>query len=305
MIQTTCLLCQAAIPAREEGKRGRQRIYCSKICSRRAARQRVTAICESDGCERKVQARGMCGAHYGVWYKRTHEGAYQRSRESEKRHERVCVVCSRPWMTTRRNAKLCSDACRSKYYSERMRTRCMLPPDHPVMLEIAKLKAAERQAKREARVASKPRVERLWVSGPCGWCGENFTTYTFAGSARYCSHGCTRRAARARRRASEAGAAGEYTWAEVARLWIKLGKRCAYCNQFKPLDQIQPDHVVPLSAGGSNSITNIVPACAPCNGDKRHLSLSSWYADRARRGLEPRRLNDALTHLTWALLEVA
>jgi 5-methylcytosine-specific restriction endonuclease McrA len=42
---------------------------------------------------------------------------------------------------------------------------------------------------------------------------------------------------------------------------------------------------VPLSRGGSNSITNILPACRRCNGDKRDLSLDEWTADRRRRNL--------------------
>ena len=75
---------------------------------------------------------------------------------------------------------------------------------------------------------------------------------------------------------------------------IDIGKCCAYCGQAKRNDAIEPDHVIPLSKGGSNSIHNIVPSCQPCNGDKRDLSLDDWYVDRERRGLDARRLSPTL-----------
>lgn len=39
--------------------------------------------------------------------------------------------------------------------------------------------------------------------------------------------------------------------------------RCAYCG--RQGDGLTPDHVIPLSRGGNNSLGNIVPACGPCN----------------------------------------
>jgi 5-methylcytosine-specific restriction endonuclease McrA len=39
--------------------------------------------------------------------------------------------------------------------------------------------------------------------------------------------------------------------------------RCAYCGQ--PGDRLTPDHVTPLSQGGHNTLSNIVPACRTCN----------------------------------------
>ncbi len=51
--------------------------------------------------------------------------------------------------------------------------------------------------------------------------------------------------------------------------------------------QPEPDHLVPLSKGGSNSSTNILPACRPCNLSKQSMSLSEWAACRERRGRPP------------------
>jgi 5-methylcytosine-specific restriction endonuclease McrA len=97
--------------------------------------------------------------------------------------------------------------------------------------------------------------------------------------------------------------ADHWAWAEVSRIWIGIGRVCAYCEQHTT--DYEPDHVIPLSRGGSNSITNIVPCCKACNSDKRDLPLLDWYADRHRRGLPTRSLSTRVRHLTHALLEVA
>ena len=83
------------------------------------------------------------------------------------------------------------------------------------------------------------------------------------------------------------------------RIYLAIGG-CAYCGE--QTDDMQPDHVIPLSRGGSNSITNIVPSCGLCNADKRDLYLHEWYADRERRGLPPRILDPHINHLTDAYL---
>lgn len=41
---------------------------------------------------------------------------------------------------------------------------------------------------------------------------------------------------------------------------------CVYCME--KFDQLEQDHVIPLSKGGRHSITNVVPACRSCNRHK-------------------------------------
>jgi 5-methylcytosine-specific restriction endonuclease McrA len=119
----------------------------------------------------------------------------------------------------------------------------------------------------------------------CAWCGSPFTAARQAHVL--CSQVCKVKAKRMRRRSRTTKAGGTYTWAEVMRIFLNLGRACAYCDQAIDGDP-DPDHVVPISRGGSNSITNILPACRSCNSDKRDLLLSEWVEDRKRRGLEPR-----------------
>lgn len=127
---------------------------------------------------------------------------------------------------------------------------------------------------------------------PCGDCGDIYTPSTTV--QRYCTTRCARRVARRERRARECGASGSYTWTQVIGLFLLFGRRCAYCDQ--TIDgQPDPDHVIPLSRDGHNSIGNILPACRDCNCDKRDLLLHEWNADRARRGLPSR-----ITTWSWS-----
>lgn len=60
-------------------------------------------------------------------------------------------------------------------------------------------------------------------------------------------------------------AAGTHTADEWHELLVLYAFQCAYCGQAKPLVR---DHLTPLSAGGTNSIDNIIPACRSCNSRK-------------------------------------
>ena len=70
------------------------------------------------------------------------------------------------------------------------------------------------------------------------------------------------------------------------------GHACVYCGADKPLEG---DHIVPLSQGGSNALTNLATACRPCNLSKASSTLEEWCVRRAaavpmRRGNRQRRI---------------
>jgi hypothetical protein len=55
--------------------------------------------------------------------------------------------------------------------------------------------------------------------------------------------------------------------------FIKCGYRCVYCGKdffgdFEAWMGIEVDHIVPLSKGGNDRLTNRVAACSVCNGEK-------------------------------------
>jgi hypothetical protein len=70
------------------------------------------------------------------------------------------------------------------------------------------------------------------------------------------------------------------------------GHACVYCGATQPL---AGDHIVPLSLGGSNALTNLATACRPCNLSKASSTLEEWHARRAavvptKRGNRRRRI---------------
>jgi len=73
-----------------------------------------------------------------------------------------------------------------------------------------------------------------------------------------------------RRRARLAAAPGSYTAAEWNDLCDRYGNKCLRCGCAGPLTK---DHIVPLSRGGSNDISNLQPLCSTCNKSKGAKSV--------------------------------
>ncbi len=68
-----------------------------------------------------------------------------------------------------------------------------------------------------------------------------------------------------RRRAREAGGGGSHTAAERKLKFAVFGNRCIYCGVSGKLTE---DHDMPVARGGSDNISNILPACLSCNSRK-------------------------------------
>lgn len=205
--------------------------------------------------------------------------------------EPPCEPCRLAWNTYCRACKKhkdhsCSDCGARIRRGVRCRPCCQVAYKRIVRGQKPRPSRRERAMMRAQRAAAGTKGGGIITNGPCNWCGEWFTSYGKATPARFCSLRCKQKAGAQRRRAREAGAHGQFTWTQVVGLFLKFDRRCAYCST--PIaGQPDPDHVVPLSRGGANSIHNILPCCKPCNSDKRDLLLDEWASDRARRGLAP------------------
>jgi 5-methylcytosine-specific restriction endonuclease McrA len=76
-----------------------------------------------------------------------------------------------------------------------------------------------------------------------------------------------------KRRAAAAGT--HFTFEEWEALLKAHDGRCAYCGS---TGRIEADHRVPLCRGGSNEISNIIPACRPCNRRKHRKTELEFRA---------------------------
>jgi 5-methylcytosine-specific restriction endonuclease McrA len=75
------------------------------------------------------------------------------------------------------------------------------------------------------------------------------------------------------RRRARIKPAGTYTLAEWKALKDAYGNRCANPECGNPTAPLTVDHVVPLSVGGSNLISNLQPLCWKCNNAKRTKTI--------------------------------
>lgn len=237
-----------------------------------------TKTCTKDGCDRPLRARGLCVTHYN-----------QTLPNPRRKVAMTCdscgETCEKEQRTRRYEGTYCSELCRD--FARWGGQTCTLPANHWVHMFGATCEWK----------APLPRIE-------CAWCGTTFQPPRT--SSRFCKPECQLRFKKAKRRGAQHGAIGTYSWAEIARLWIMFSRTCAYCGTLTLLDDIQAEHVVPLSRGGANNLTNLLPSCGPCNSDKRDLLLPEWAIDRAARGKPPVRTEWAdgdplYAHLTSTL----
>src|SRR5712672_3802532 len=78
-----------------------------------------------------------------------------------------------------------------------------------------------------------------------------------------------------RRRAAIRGASGNgitgVQWKDMKNSYLGL---CAYCSESS--DNLQLDHIDPLSRGGAHDLSNAAPACPRCNQSKSNTPLLVW-----------------------------
>ena len=97
----------------------------------------------------------------------------------------------------------------------------------------------------------------------CYGCAEYRSKSLFARSSRCC---WCRAADASKRRATAHGCTGpHFTGREWEALVLPYG--CCLCCGEAGI-RLTVDHVIPLSEGGANTVSNIQPLCGPCNSTK-------------------------------------
>lgn len=157
-----CLWC-----GKDKGTRAK---YCSRACGNKygyRASRATAPRCNKQGCDRPVQARGMCGSHYSTWHRA--EGGHE--------HTYTCIGCSTQYTTRRKPQKdtnYCTADCQRR---------------HVASDDVA---VDRRTAAYIATCAARPIPAK-----ECQWCQQEFETRVAA--TKYCSDSCKKDAAKDRR----------------------------------------------------------------------------------------------------------
>lgn len=140
--------------------------YCSRNCGYKARRAQAPQ-CEAADCDKPVQARGMCGSHYGVWHRANNPDA----------HSYICHGCGVSYTAARKaqgDKAFCTADCQRR---------------HAASNEVA---VARRTVAYMATCAARPIPVK-----ECQWCQQEFETRIAA--VKYCSDPCKKDAAKDRR----------------------------------------------------------------------------------------------------------
>lgn len=95
---------------------------------------------------------------------------------------------------------------------------------------------------------------------------------------RYLTQPELRRATREKSKRRKAGLRGNHvihvTASQIKQRFAEFNDACCYCGARGDLHQ---EHFLPISKGGTHVLSNILPACQPCNYSKRDHDPEAWY----------------------------
>lgn len=159
----------------------------------------------------------------------------------------------------------------------------------------AKNAEAMRQKRREAYAknpAGDYAAHRAWVERNRdaraeymrGWRGKQVEYRKTYDAAYRKAHAEERAERQNARRARQIGNGGSHTREQWRALQEAYGFRCGYCRVESA--RLTKDHAIPLAKGGTDDISNIIPACLPCNR-RKHVKTAEefmgalWVSQRA------------------------
>jgi hypothetical protein len=71
-------------------------------------------------------------------------------------------------------------------------------------------------------------------------------------------------------------------WKEISKTIFKRDNyTCKYCGQIG--GRLEVDHVIPISKGGTNDLSNLTTSCRKCNRQKKDMSVEEFLKWREKR----------------------
>jgi 5-methylcytosine-specific restriction endonuclease McrA len=83
------------------------------------------------------------------------------------------------------------------------------------------------------------------------------------------------------RRVRKLANGGSHTPEQIEELYTKQHERCVGCNK-SIRKHYEIDHIIPITRGGSNDISNIQLLCLPCNRGKHNKMPEKWAREQGR-----------------------
>jgi 5-methylcytosine-specific restriction endonuclease McrA len=56
----------------------------------------------------------------------------------------------------------------------------------------------------------------------------------------------------------------------------EFDSHCGYCSGQFPQDELEIEHLIPLSDGGTHVLMNVIPVCRLCNSKRKNTPLHQW-----------------------------
>lgn len=110
---------------------------------------------------------------------------------------------------------------------------------------------------------------------PCELCGQPIQSNSVRAKYCYACNSIPDMVYNHKLRASKKfGLSEHFTAPEWVNLCLRYGCICLACKEKLVIYLLPPDHIVPLTKGGTNTIDNIQPLCTKCNIGKNNRTFN-------------------------------
>lgn len=245
-----CQNCQAILPDRIDGQRGRQRKYCNRFCFaiHRGYRKTIFKPENCLWCKVPLNQDNKPGNPKKFCSKK-HNDKYRHSlRPKAPIVQKTCLYCSKLFSTNVKASRFCSTECRNKFYG-----------------------TVKKQINRAKKIIDPRRFD--FHCDRCNQLVQTDTSITRGKYGRFCRPcALVRRRERYRVKTAKRQGVAKPARLSADALIERDGNLCRLCNTEIDLSLARNsrfgatiDHIVPLSLGGSDDIENMQLAHWICN----------------------------------------